>query len=68
MLIGYGRISTTDQDFALQRDALTEAGCEKIFEDTMSGARADRPGLNNALEVSATLIGKEINDVKKILK
>ena len=50
MLIGYGRISTTDQDFALQRDALTEAGCEKIFEDTMSGARADRPGLHDALE------------------
>jgi len=50
MLIGYCRISTADQDLSLQRDALKDAGCEKTFEDTMSGARADRPGLMNALE------------------
>jgi DNA invertase Pin-like site-specific DNA recombinase len=50
MLIGYCRISTADQDLALQGDALTEAGCEKIFEDMMSGARADRPGLMEAFE------------------
>jgi DNA invertase Pin-like site-specific DNA recombinase len=50
MLIGYGRISTAYQDLALQRDALMKAGCEKIFTDTMSGSRADRPGLLDALE------------------
>lgn len=49
MLIGYARISTTDQTFALQQDALTAAGCTKIFTDTASGSRTDRPGLAEAL-------------------
>jgi DNA invertase Pin-like site-specific DNA recombinase len=33
MLIGYARVLTVDQNLALQRDALTEAGCEKIFTE-----------------------------------
>jgi len=49
MLIGYARVSTTDQKFDLQHDALAKAGCEKVFEDKLSGARDDRPGLRNAL-------------------
>jgi DNA invertase Pin-like site-specific DNA recombinase len=49
MLIGYARISTTDQTLALQHDALTTAGCEKTFTDTASGSRTDRPGLAEAL-------------------
>jgi DNA invertase Pin-like site-specific DNA recombinase len=49
MLVGYARVSTHDQTLALQRDALTGAGCERIFADTASGARADRPGLEEAL-------------------
>jgi DNA invertase Pin-like site-specific DNA recombinase len=49
MLIGYARISTTDQTLALQQDALTTAGCDRIFTDTASGARTDRPGLTEAL-------------------
>ena len=42
MLIGYARVSTVDQNLALQRDALTEAGCAKIFTEQMSGAVTDR--------------------------
>lgn len=51
MLIGYARVSTQDQNLDLQRDALTKAGCQKIFEDKMSGTRAERPGLARALEM-----------------
>ena len=50
MHIGYARVSTDDQNFDLQRDALQRAGCEKVFEDRMSGAKAERPGLTRALE------------------
>src|SRR3984893_11811164 len=50
MLIGYARVSTIDQNLALQRDALAEAGCGKIFIEQMSGAVAERPALQDALE------------------
>ena len=50
MLIGYARVSTQEQNLALQQEALKAEGCEKIYEDTASGARADRPGLARALE------------------
>jgi DNA invertase Pin-like site-specific DNA recombinase len=51
MLIGYARVSTTDQNLALQKEALEKAGCERIYEDTISGTRAERPGLAKALEM-----------------
>lgn len=49
MRVGYTRISTKDQSPDLQIDALRKAGCEKIFSDCVSGSRADRPGLDDAL-------------------
>ena len=48
--VGYARVSTLEQDPTLQLDALAAAGCAKIFEDRASGARADRPGLRQALD------------------
>lgn len=51
MRIGYGRVSTMDQNPDAQRDALTAADCEKIFVDRMSGTRASRPDLDRALEL-----------------
>jgi DNA invertase Pin-like site-specific DNA recombinase len=47
--VEYARVSTGDQDLALQMDALKRAGCDRIFTDKASGAKVDRPGLNQAL-------------------
>lgn len=51
MLIGYARISTLDQNLELQLSALQEIGCEKIYQDQISGIKTNRPGLSTALEV-----------------
>jgi DNA invertase Pin-like site-specific DNA recombinase len=49
MNIGYARVSTQDQTLNLQKDALEKLGCNKIFTDTASGAKAERKGLDEAL-------------------
>ncbi|NEP19474.1 MAG: recombinase family protein [Leptolyngbya sp. SIO4C1] len=49
MLVGYERVSTADQSLEPQHDRLEEAGCERIYSDVVSGAKADRSGLEEAL-------------------
>jgi DNA invertase Pin-like site-specific DNA recombinase len=49
-LVGYARVSTRQQDLALQLDALNQAGCERIFRDVGSGTLRKRPQLDACLE------------------
>src|SRR5690554_2478525 len=59
MIIGYARVSTLDQNLELQRDALEKAGCERVFEDHISGASSERPGwakATTALRKGDTLV------------
>ena len=49
MEIGYARVSTGEQTLDLQLDALAKAGCGKIYQETASGAKADRPVLDEVL-------------------
>ncbi len=50
MLVGYVRVSTLEQNASLQIDALQQAGCERIFQDKVSGAKTERPGLQEAID------------------
>lgn len=49
-LVGYCRVSTDTQNVGLQLEALKKAGCERIFQETASGAQRDRPELAKALD------------------
>ncbi len=71
MLIGYARVSTDDQNLDLQRAALRDAGCERIYEDTVGGSRAERPGLKQAMEIlrrSDTLVVWRLDRLARSLK
>lgn len=50
MLIGYARVSTDDQNLDLQHDALKKVGCEKFYDDHMTGSKINRPGLEAAID------------------
>ncbi|MFD1143051.1 recombinase family protein [Larkinella insperata] len=50
MKIGYARVSTLDQNLTLQIDALQKVGCEKIFQEKISGSKVQRPQLDKMLE------------------
>lgn len=51
MQIGYARVSTKDQNLRLQHEALNQVGCNKVYDDQVSGTNASRKGLDLALEV-----------------
>ena len=50
MLVGYARVSTREQNHALQLDALRAAGCERFYTEKASGAQRDRPELKAELD------------------
>ncbi len=71
MLIGYARVSTHDQNPQLQTDALTAAGCERIFTDTISGATKQRPELDelrNFIRSGDTLVVWRLDRLGRSLK
>lgn len=71
MLIGYARVSTDDQNLDLQRDALTKSGCEQLFEDQLSGATSERPGLHQAIQYARpgdTLVVWRLDRLSRSLK
>lgn len=51
MLVGYTRMSTQEQNLALQLDALKNAGCDKVFVEKASGAQRDRPEIKSCLSL-----------------
>ncbi|WP_374536242.1 recombinase family protein [Micromonospora aurantiaca (nom. illeg.)] len=77
VLVGYGRVSTREQNLARQQAALTAAGCAKCFFDKASGKNADRPGLHDAFEylrpgdaltvVSLDRLGRSLEDLITIV-
>lgn len=71
MNLGYARVSTFDQHLELQEDALTKAGCEKIFRDVASGAIDSHKGLAEAIEFARsgdTLVVWKLDRLGRSLK
>src|SRR6201988_4818779 len=67
MLIGYARVSTVDQNLALQRGALTEAGCTKIFTEQMSARSRIGPHCNRTLTFCEAEIKNELRGLSCVL-
>ena len=71
MFIGYARVSTEDQNLALQTDALKQAGCQKLFKEKISSTQAHRPALEellNHLRAGDTLIVWKLDRLGRSLK
>jgi DNA invertase Pin-like site-specific DNA recombinase len=71
MNVGYARVSRFEQNLDLQRDALTAEGCERIFVEKASGAREDRPELEQALQFARpgdTLVVWKLDRLGRSLK
>lgn len=71
MKIGYARVSTADQHLRMQEDALKQIGCEKIYHDVASGAKAARTGLEEALgqlRASDTLVVWKLDRLGRSLR
>jgi DNA invertase Pin-like site-specific DNA recombinase len=69
--IGYARVSTDEQNLELQLDGLKKTGCKRIFTDKLSGSRADRPGLREALSIlreSDTLVVWKLDRLGRSVK
>ena len=71
MLIGYARVSTDDQNLHLQEDALANVGCDRIFEDHLSGVKTERAGLQQSLNYARagdTLVVWRLDRLSRSLK
>ena len=60
MIVGYARVSTTDQSLDIQDQALRAAGCERVFGEKVSGTTADRPELKACLDFQE----REVRDLR----
>jgi DNA invertase Pin-like site-specific DNA recombinase len=77
MIIGYARVSTTEQDTALQLDALQAVDCERVYQESGSGASRARPELArclDAIRAGDTLVvwrldrlGRSLKDLVEII-
>lgn len=71
MIIGYARVSTQDQNPALQTDALAQAGCEQVFREKATGAHRERPELTaclRSLRTGDTLVVWKLDRLARSLK
>ena len=71
MKIGYARVSTKDQDLSLQLDALEKADCKKIYQEKVTGAKRERPQLQemlNQLRVDDVVVVWKLDRLGRSLK